>query len=160
MSSFRIGYGEDIHPLKEGRDLFLCGVKIPFDKGLDGISDGDAPLHALGDALLGALALGDIGKYFPPKDPSCLGMESKRIIEKCLFFLKEKGYRVGNVDVSIYAEQPHLAPFIFQMRENLASLLEVEVDRVSIKAGTNEGFDAVGQGAAIKASAIALIVRD
>jgi 2-C-methyl-D-erythritol 2,4-cyclodiphosphate synthase len=160
MSDFRVGYGEDIHPFKEGRPLYLCGVNIPYSKGLDGHSDADAPLHALSDALLGALALGDIGKYFPPTDPSCEGIASSLIVKKCLSLVTSKGYRVNNVDITISTEEPKLLPFISKMRDSVARLVGVTTNKVSIKAMTNEGFDAVGEKKALRAVALVSLIGD
>lgn len=156
----RIGYGEDIHALKSGRKLILGGVHIPYEFGLDGHSDADVVFHALSDALLGSLALGDIGKYFPPTDESIAGISSSIIVSSCYKMLQEKGYHVVNVDISILAEKPHLAEHILQMRENIAHLLQTEIENVSVKAMTNEGFDAIGAKKAIKAVAVTLIDKE
>lgn len=156
----RIGYGEDIHALTSGRKLILGGVHIPYEFGLDGHSDADVVYHALSDALLGSLALGDIGKYFPPTDESIAGISSGIIVSSCYKMLQEKGYHVVNVDISILAEKPHLAEYILQMRENIAHLLQTEIENVSVKAMTNEGFDAIGEKKAIKAVAVTLIDKE
>ena len=156
----RIGYGEDIHALTSGRKLILAGVHIPYEFGLDGHSDADVVYHALSDALLGSLALGDIGKYFPPTDESIAGISSGIIVSSCYKMLQEKGYHVVNVDISILAEKPHLAEYILQMRENIAHLLQTEIENVSVKAMTNEGFDAIGEKKAIKAVAVTLIDKE
>ncbi len=160
MNDFRIGYGEDIHKLVAGRKLILSGVEIPFSKGLLGHSDADVVFHAVSDALLGALALGDIGKLFPSTDPATEGIVSSLIVEKCLSLVAEEGYRVHNVDVSIAAEEPRLAPYIDAMRAALAKTLKTETENVSVKAMTNEGFDAVGKGLAIRAAAIVLLEKE
>lgn len=160
MSDFRIGYGEDIHALVAGRRLVLSGLEIPFEKGLLGHSDADVVYHAVSDALLGALALGDIGKLFPPSDKKTEGMDSSLIVRKCLSLVKEKGYLVNNVDISISAEKPHLGSYILKMRQNLAHELECDLGGVSIKAMTNEGLDAVGEEKAIRASAVILLRKD
>ena len=156
----RIGYGEDIHALTSGRKLILAGVHIPYEFGLGGHSDADVVYHALSDALLGSLALGDIGKYFPPTDESIAGISSGIIVSSCYKMLQEKGYHVVNVDISILAEKPHLAEYILQMRENIAHLLQTEIENVSVKAMTNEGFDAIGEKKAIKAVAVTLIDKE
>ena len=156
----RIGYGEDIHALKSDRKLILGGVHIPYEFGLDGHSDADVVYHALSDALLGSLALGDIGKCFPPTDESIAGISSSIIVSSCYKMLQEKGYHVVNVDISILAEKPHLAEYILQMRENIAHLLQTEIENVSVKAMTNEGFDAIGAKKAIKAVAVTLIDKE
>lgn len=156
----RIGYGEDIHPLVKGRDLILAGVKIPFELGLDGHSDADVVYHSVSDALLGSLALGDIGKIFPPTDDSIKGIDSSLIVKECYQRVKKMGYRIVNLDVSISAERPKLAQYIVSMRFNIANLLETSVDNVSVKAMTNEGFDATGEGRAIRATTVLLIEKE
>jgi 2-C-methyl-D-erythritol 2,4-cyclodiphosphate synthase len=157
MSEYRIGYGEDIHRLVEGRPLVLSGVKIPYEKGLLGHSDADVVYHAVSDALLGALALGDIGHHFPTNDPRYDNCDSSIIVSGCYTMIEEKGFEVVNVDVSVAAEKPHLQKYLLDMRANLAKLLRVSLDRVSIKAMTNEGLDAVGEGKAIRANASVLL---
>ncbi len=159
MSEYRIGYGEDIHRLVEGRPLILSGVKIPYEKGLLGHSDADVVYHAVSDALLGALALGDIGHHFPTDDPRYDNCDSSIIVGGCLNMVVEKGFSVVNVDVSVEAEKPHLQKYLLDMRANLAKLLRVSLDRVSIKAMTNEGLDAVGEGKAIRAIASVLLEK-
>ncbi len=156
----RIGYGEDIHPLVKGRDLILAGVKIPFELGLDGHSDADVVYHSVSDALLGSLALGDIGKIFPPTDDSIKGIDSSLIVKECYQRVKKMGYRIVNLDVSISAERPKLAQYIVSMRFNIANLLETSIDNVSVKAMTNEGFDATGEGRAIRATTVLLIEKE
>lgn len=158
--SYRIGHGEDIHALVEGRKLILGGVTIPFEKGLLGHSDADVVYHALSDALLGAIAGGDIGQLFPTNDPLYDNLDSSIIVKECYRLVKAKGYKINNVDVSIAAEKPHLMKYLGEMRENIAKLLETSIDNVSLKAMTNEGFDAVGEGKAIRATAIALIEKE
>jgi len=157
---FRVGYGEDIHALVPNRKLVLSGTKIPFDLGLEGHSDADVVFHAVSDALLGTLGLGDIGKYFPPSDPTITGIDSLLIVKKCLGMVKEKGYLVNNCDVSIIAQEPKLAPFIEEMKSNLALALEIKESQASIKAMTNEGMDAIGRGQAIKAIAILSLIKE
>ncbi len=156
----RIGYGEDIHPLVKGRDLLLAGVKIPFEFGLDGHSDADVVYHSISDALLGSLALGDIGKLFPPSDDSIKGIDSSLIVKECYRRVKEMGYRIVNLDVSISAERPKLARYTVSMRFNIANLLETSIDNVSVKAMTNEGFDATGEGKAIRATTVLIIEKE
>jgi 2-C-methyl-D-erythritol 2,4-cyclodiphosphate synthase len=160
MSEIRIGYGEDIHKLVAQRKLILAGVEIPFSKGLWGHSDADVVFHAVSDALLGSLALGDLGKFFPPSDPATEGIASSLIAEKCLSLVEKEGYRVNNVDVSIAAETPRLAPYIEAMRASLAKVLKVEIARVSLKAMTNEGLDAVGEGLAIRATSVVSVIKE
>jgi 2-C-methyl-D-erythritol 2,4-cyclodiphosphate synthase len=158
--SYRIGHGEDIHALVEGRKLILGGVNIPFEKGLLGHSDADVVYHALSDALLGAIAGGDIGQLFPTNDPLYDNLDSSIIVKECYRLVKEKGYKINNVDISIAAEKPHLMKYLDEMRNNIAKLLETSIENVSLKAMTNEGFDAVGEGKAIRATAIALIEKE
>ena len=157
ISSNRIGIGYDIHRLVEGRKLVLGGVEIPFEKGLLGHSDSDVLIHAICDALLGAAALGDIGTHFPDTDPRWAGGSSLDFLAHVVELLGERGYTVANVDTIILAERPPLAPYIGKIREGLASVLRVNVDRVSVKAKTGEGLESVGRGEAIAAQAIALL---
>lgn len=156
----RIGYGEDIHALVAGRKLILAGVEIPYEYGLLGHSDADVVYHALSDALLGSLALGDIGKYFPPSDPTIKGISSDKILSFCYAKVEEKGYKISNIDICISAEKPHLAKYIDEMRKNIAKITRTSIENVSIKAMTNEGFDAVGEGKAIRATAVVLIDKE
>lgn len=153
----RIGHGYDVHRLVEGRKLILGGVYIPWEKGLLGHSDADVLLHALMDALLGAAALGDIGKHFPDTDEQYRGADSMALLRHVCRILSEQGYTVGNVDCTILAQRPKLASHIQQMRENIASALSVSVDRVSVKATTEEGLGFTGEGLGIAAHAVALI---
>lgn len=157
--SFRVGSGYDAHRLTEGRKLILCGVEIPYEKGLLGHSDADAALHALTDALLGAAALGDIGRHFPDSDPAYKGISSLLLLEKAVDLLKEAGFRPVNADVTIVAQAPKLAPYIEQMRENVAKALRLPVSQVSVKATTTEHMGYEGRGEGISANATALIVR-
>ena len=153
----RIGHGYDVHRLVEGRALILGGVNIPFEKGLLGHSDADVLTHALMDALLGAAALGDIGQHFPDTDPRYEGADSLKLLRHVAALLAEHGYRVGNVDCTILAQRPKLAPFIPQMRERLALTMGVELDRVSVKATTEEHLGFTGAGLGIAAHAVALL---
>ena len=153
----RIGYGYDVHRLVEGRRLILGGVDIPWEKGLLGHSDADVLTHALMDALLGAAALGDIGQHFPDKDPAYEGADS---VELLLALLREHGWRVGNVDCTVVAQRPKLMPHIPAMRERLAAAMEVPVDRVSVKATTEEGLGFSGEGLGIAAHAVALLENE
>ena len=153
----RIGHGYDVHRLVEGRRLILGGVDIPWEKGLPGHSDADVLSHALMDALLGAAALGDIGHLFPDNDPAYEGADSIRLLEKVTAVLAENGYRVGNVDCTVIAQRPKLAPHIRNMRERLAKAMGTDVGRVSVKATTEEGLGFSGEGLGIAAHAVALI---
>lgn len=153
----RIGFASDIHALVENRKLILGGVIVPFERGELAHSDGDVLYHALAESILGALALGDLGTHFPDNDNKYKDMDSALIVRSVVKMMNEKGYLVNNVDISISLEKPKLKPYILKMRENVATLLNVDLDKVSIKAGTNEGFDAVGKGEAVKAEAIILL---
>ena len=153
----RIGHGYDVHKLVEGRKLILGGVEIAYEKGLLGHSDADVLTHALMDALLGAAALGDIGKLFPDNDPDYEGADSVELLKKVTALLREHGYRLGNVDCTVIAQRPKLAPHIPLMREKLAAAMGTTADRVSVKATTEEGLGFSGQGLGIAAHAVALL---
>lgn len=155
----RIGHGYDVHRLTEGRRLILGGVDIPYEKGLLGHSDADVLVHALMDALLGAAALGDIGKHFPDSDERFRGADSIALLKQVCNILSERGYRVGNVDCTVLAQRPKLASYIPQMRENIASAMEVAADRVSVKATTEEGLGFTGERLGIAAHAVALLME-
>ncbi len=153
----RIGHGYDVHRLVEGRKLILGGVEIPFEKGLLGHSDADVLAHAVMDALLGAAALGDIGKLFPDSDPAYSGADSLVLLRRVAEVLAEHGYGIGNVDATVLAQRPKLAPYILEMRERLAAAMGVGPGQVSVKATTEEGLGFTGTGEGIAAHAVALI---
>lgn len=153
----RIGHGYDVHRLVEGRRLILGGVEIPYEKGLLGHSDADVLTHALMDALLGAAALGDIGHLFPDNDDAFLGADSIDLLRRVCAVIAQHGYIVGNVDCTVLAQRPKLAPYILQMRQRLAEVMGVDVSRVSVKATTEEGLGFTGEGLGIAAHAVALI---
>ena len=153
----RIGIGYDIHRLVEGRRLILGGVEIPFEKGLLGHSDSDVLTHAICDALLGAAALGDIGSHFPDTDPRFAGASSLDMLARVVELLAQNGFRVANVDSIVITEKPKIAPHIAAIRQQLASVMQIEIDRVSVKAKTNEKLESVGRGEAMIAQAVALI---
>ena len=155
----RIGQGYDVHRLVEGRKLILGGVEIPYEKGLLGHSDADVLVHALMDALLGAAALGDIGHLFPDRDPAYEGADSVWLLGIVMERLAARGYRVGNVDCTVIAQRPKIAPYLPAMRQKLAEAMGVETDRVSIKATTEEGLGFTGEGLGIAAQAIALLEK-
>ncbi|MDE6205884.1 MAG: 2-C-methyl-D-erythritol 2,4-cyclodiphosphate synthase [Duncaniella sp.] len=155
----RIGQGYDVHKLVEGRELILCGVKVPYEKGLLGHSDADVALHALADALLGAAAMRDIGYHFPDTDPAYKGADSRRLLRRVVEIIGEKGYRVGNVDVTIVAQRPKLLTYIPEMIANVAADLAVSADCVSVKATTTEHLGFTGRGEGIAAMAGALIEK-
>ena len=153
----RIGHGYDVPRLVEGRALILGGVRIPFEKGLDGHSDADVLTHAVMDALLGAAAMGDIGKLFPDTDDRYLGADSIALLREVDRRLTEAGYRLGNLDVTVIAQRPKLAPYINQMRQNLAAALHTELQNVSVKATTEEHLGFTGSGEGIAAHAVCLL---
>jgi len=157
LHPFRIGIGNDIHRLAPGRKLILGGVRIPFEKGPVGHSDGDALAHAVCDALLGAAALGDIGRLFPDSSPEWHGASSLKFLRHARKLLKDVGYAIVNIDATIGLERPKLAPHIPAMRKKLAAALGIKLDQISVKAKTGEGVDAVGEGRALRADAAALI---
>ena len=155
----RIGHGYDVHRLVEGRKLIIGGVDIPHEKGLLGHSDADVLAHAISDALLGALAKGDIGHLFPDNDPKYKGADSLWLMSQILPIIKESGYRISNIDSTVIAQAPKLAPHILKMRENIAKVLEIDTDAVSIKATTEEGLGFSGEKLGIAAHAVCLLER-
>lgn len=155
----RIGHGYDVHRLTEGRRLILGGVDVPFEKGLLGHSDADVLTHAVMDALLGAAALGDIGKWFPDNDPAYAGADSLRLLERVTAIIGEHGWQVGNVDATILAQRPKLAPHIPAMRENLATRMGISPEQVSVKATTEEKLGFTGSGEGMAAHAVCLLIR-
>lgn len=157
MPQIRVGHGYDVHRLVEGRPLILCGITVPYEKGLLGHSDADVALHALTDALLGAAALGDIGRHFPDTDPQYKGASSAALLTKVAALLGASGFAVGNVDVTIAAQQPKLASYLPEMKRMVAQLLAISTDAVNIKATTTEGLGFEGEGKGISAHAVALL---
>ncbi|UZR28255.1 2-C-methyl-D-erythritol 2,4-cyclodiphosphate synthase [Methylococcus mesophilus] len=155
---FRIGQGYDAHRFKEGDHVVLCGVKIPFDRGFAAHSDGDVALHALCDALLGAAALGDIGRHFPDTDTRYKGIDSRLLLREVRQKVAEQGYSIGNLDVTVVAQAPRLAAHIQAMRENVAQDLEIPIGCINVKATTTEGMGFEGRGEGISAHAVALLV--
>ena len=153
----RIGHGYDVHRLVEGRDLILGGVKIPYEKGLAGHSDADVLFHAVSDALLGAAALGDIGKHFPDTDPAYKGADSGMLLAVVGQKIAQKGYRVGNIDVTMIAQRPKLRPYIEQMEQNIAMHLGIDPERVNIKATTEEHLGFTGDGSGMACHAVCLL---
>ena len=160
MMNARIGNGYDVHALAPGLPMFLCGVKVPSDNGFVAHSDGDVAIHALCDALLGALALGDIGHLFPDNDPAYKGIDSKLLLGRVVELVHERGYKVGNVDVTIALQKPKLAPHILAMRETMAPILGCPTDCVSVKATTTERLGFVGRCEGCEVWASALLLRD
>ena len=159
MTKLRVGHGYDVHRLVEGRALILGGVTVPFDRGLLGHSDADVLTHAVMDALLGAAALGDIGKLFPDSDEVYAGADSIALLERVTALLREHGWQVGNVDATVVAQAPKLAPYIPEMRRRLAGAMGLDVDCVSVKATTEERLGFTGSGEGMAAHAVALIER-
>jgi len=156
----RIGQGYDVHQLAEGRKLIIGGVDIPYEKGLLGHSDADVLLHAITDALLGAAALGDIGRHFSDADAKFKNIDSRILLREALHLVREQGYRVANVDATIIAQQPKMAPHIFEMVENIAADLRVEKSAVNVKATTTEKLGFAGRGEGIAAQAVVLLLAD
>ena len=159
MTKLRVGHGYDVHRLVEGRALILGGVTVPFDRGLLGHSDADVLTHAVMDALLGAAALGDIGQLFPDSDAAYAGADSIALLERVTALLREHGWQVGNVDATVVAQTPKLAPYIPDMRRRLAEAMGLDVDCVSVKATTEERLGFTGGGEGMAAHAVALIER-
>lgn len=159
MSPFRIGHGFDVHALVTGRDCIIGGVHIPHSKGLDGHSDADVLLHAICDALLGAAALGDIGKHFPPSDARYKGIDSRELLRHVVALLHAQHYQVGNIDATVICEAPRLGPHTAQMQSNIASDCQIDVAQVNVKATTTEQLGFTGRGEGIAAEAVCLIVR-
>jgi 2-C-methyl-D-erythritol 2,4-cyclodiphosphate synthase len=155
----RIGMGYDVHKLVEGRRLIIGGVDIPYEKGLLGHSDADVLLHAIMDSLLGAAALGDIGKHFPDTDPQYKGISSIKLLENVGMLIKSKGYKIGNVDATIIAQRPKMAPHIKTMIANIAKALQTEEDQINIKATTEEGLGFTGSGEGISSQSICLLEK-
>jgi 2-C-methyl-D-erythritol 2,4-cyclodiphosphate synthase len=155
----RIGVGFDVHQLSEDREFWLGGIKIPAVKGILGHSDADVLLHAICDAILGALALGDIGKHFPDTDQSFKGIDSKILLSKTIELISQKGYRIGNIDSSVVLQQPKIMPYADEMRKCIAELCHISIDDVSIKATTNEKMGFIGREEGIVAYAVVLLLK-
>ena len=153
----RIGFASDIHRLVEGRKLILAGVVVPFELGELAHSDGDVVYHAVGESILGALALGDLGTHFPDTDNQYKDIDSSILVRRIVIMMKERNYVINNIDISITLEKPKIKNYIQAMRENLANLLETNIENVSVKAGTNEGVGPLGKGEAVKAESIVLL---
>jgi 2-C-methyl-D-erythritol 2,4-cyclodiphosphate synthase len=154
---FRIGIGHDTHRLSDGRPLVLGGVLIEAERGAEGHSDADALSHAITDAVLGAMCEGDIGVHFPDRDPRWKDADSLQLLARVMWLAGERGYSIVNVDATVLLEQPRLRPYIQEMREKLAEVLGIEIERVSVKAKSGEGLDAVGEGLAVTAQAVVLL---
>jgi 2-C-methyl-D-erythritol 2,4-cyclodiphosphate synthase len=158
-TSFRTGFGYDVHRFFEGRKLIIGGIEIPFEKGLLGHSDADVLLHAICDAILGALALGDIGKHFPDSDPKYKDAESKKLLNHVFYLMRDFHYEIGNIDCTVLLQRPKLAPYISEMRKIIANILNVTVDQISIKATTTEGLGFVGREEGCAAYSTVLLLK-
>ena len=156
----RVGLGYDVHKLVEGRKLIIGGVNVPHEKGLLGHSDADVLIHAVMDSILGALALGDIGKHFPDTDEKYKGADSMKLLEFVYNLINEKGYGIGNIDCTIIAQKPKMAPHIPNMRENIATALNISIDQINVKATTEEGLGFTGEGLGISSQSICLIEKN
>ncbi|MFA5669753.1 MAG: 2-C-methyl-D-erythritol 2,4-cyclodiphosphate synthase [Balneolaceae bacterium] len=159
MNKFRIGYGYDVHKFQEGRKLILGGLQVPYSRGLAGHSDADVLLHAITDALLGALALGDIGKHFPDTDPAYKDVDSRVLLRDAYKLVLQKGYELGNLDATLVAQEPKMAPHINDMRKLIAQDLNVNLEDVSVKATTSEWLGFTGRKEGISASAVVLLYK-
>ena len=157
---YRIGLGYDIHKLEDNRDLIIGGIKIPYEKGLLGHSDADVLIHAIIDAMFGALALGDIGTHFPDTDNEYKDVSSILLLKRTLQLIYDEGYKINNIDCNIIAQEPKMKPHINKMREKLAQELMIDVNLISIKAKTNEKMDAVGESKAIEANAVVCLIKN
>lgn len=155
----RIGFGFDVHQLQEGRDFWLGGIKIPAEKGILGHSDADVLLHAICDAILGSLALGDIGKHFPDTDKSFKGIDSKILLAKVIELITVKGYKIGNIDTTVVCQKPKIMPYADEMRACIAQICNISLDDISIKATTNETMGFIGREEGIVAYAVALLIK-
>jgi len=155
----RIGFGFDVHQLQEGRDFWLGGIHIPAQKGILGHSDADVLLHAICDAILGSLALGDIGKHFPDTDQNFKGIDSKVLLEKVMELISEKGYKIGNIDTTVVCQQPKIMPYALQMQTCIANICNIEISDISIKATTNETMGFIGREEGIVAYAVVLLLK-
>lgn len=160
MTMIRIGQGFDVHRLEEGRPLIIGGIEIPYEKGLQGHSDADVLLHTITDACLGAIGEGDIGKHFPDTDPAFKDADSAELLSQVWKLVRERGYKLGNLDCTIMAEKPKMAPHIQEMRNNIASLLQAKVDQINVKATTTEKLGFTGRGEGIASLAVVLLIKE
>ena len=159
MTEYRIGQGTDLHVLVENRDFVLGGVTIPYEKGFKAHSDGDVLIHAIIDALFGALCLDDIGAHFPDNDPKYKNADSAKLLEEAVSIIRNLGWEINNLDSTIHAQAPKLRPHVLAIRENLAQILNISVDKVSVEAKTNEGVDAVGEKRAVSVDCVVLLYK-
>lgn len=159
MTEYRIGQGSDLHVLIENRDFILGGVKIPHTVGFKAHSDGDVLIHAIIDALFGALCLEDIGAHFPDNDPKYKNADSRNLLKEAVSIIREKGWEINNLDTTIHAEAPKLRPHINDIRKSLADILQIDIEKVSVKAKTSEGVDAVGERLAVRTDCVVLLYK-
>lgn len=159
MREYRIGHGTDLHVLVENRDFILGGVKIPYNKGFKAHSDGDVLIHAIIDALFGALGLDDIGTHFPDNDEKYKNADSAKLLEETISIIRSKGWEINNLDSTIHAEAPKLRPHINNIKNNLSKILNISVDKISVKAKTSEGVDAVGEKIAVRTDCVVLLYK-
>lgn len=159
MTEYRIGQGSDLHILIENRDFILGGVKIPHTVGFKAHSDGDVLIHAIIDALFGALCLEDIGAHFPDNDPKYKNADSRNLLKEAVSIIREKGWEINNLDTTIHAEAPKLRPHINDIRKSLADILQIDIEKVSVKAKTSEGVDAVGERLAVRTDCVVLLYK-
>lgn len=159
MTQYRIGQGTDIHVLIENRDFILGGIKIPYEKGFKAHSDGDVLIHAIIDALFGALCLDDIGAHFPDNDPKYKNADSTELLKETVSIIRSKGWEINNLDTTIHAQAPKLRPYVLEIRNNLAAILDIDIEQVSVKAKTNEGLDAIGAKLAVSAECSVLLYK-
>lgn len=159
MTEYRIGQGSDLHILIENRDFILGGVKIPHTVGFKAHSDGDVLIHAIIDALFGALCLEDIGAHFPDNDPKYKNADSRNLLKEAVSIIREKGWEINNLDTTIHAEAPKLRPHINDIRKSLADILQIDIEKVSVKAKTSEGVDAVGERLAVRTDCVILLYK-
>lgn len=159
MTEYRIGQGSDLHVLIENRDFILGGVKIPHTVGFKAHSDGDVLIHAIIDALFGALCLEDIGAHFPDNDPKYKNADSRNLLREAVSIIREKGWEINNIDSTIHAEAPKLRPHINDIRKSLADILNIDIDKISVKAKTSEGVDAVGERLAVRVDCVVLLYK-
>lgn len=159
MTQYRIGQGTDLHVLVENRDFILGGVKIPFDKGFKAHSDGDVLIHAIIDALFGSLCMDDIGAHFPDNDAAYKNADSSKLLAETISIIRSKGWEINNIDTTIHAQAPKLRPFINDIRNNLSKILNISADKISVKAKSNEGVDAIGENIAVSADCCLLLFK-
>ena len=160
MLKYRIGQGSDIHVLTENRDFILGGIKIPYEKGFKAHSDGDVLIHAIIDALFGALGMDDIGAHFPDTDEKYKNADSSELLKETIKIIREKGWEINNIDSTIHAQAPKLRPYVEKIRKNLAEILEIEEENISVKAKTGEGVDAVGKKIAVRTDCVVLLYKN